>query len=413
VRRFLHLSTACVAAVVGIVGCGGSGVTTFTQSETSTQSGGTPTVAPSSTPAPTVTVFPVGIDPRQLAIDKSGNVWVTDQGDTSACGAAFTSNHDDGCRNNAVFELSPTGATVRTLPNLFGRGALAIDAAGNAWIAHPWSPEFPWPYYVIGPGGSVGHEGGDFHSSGISRSSEGARAFAIGASGNITTVGTPPITCPPTCSPSNNLLYTVSPAGAPGTPVPVPAGTYQAGGPVIDTTGNVWIAPFGTAPNAVINAIAKVSPSGTVVSIGPPSSDGSPSGMAIDRDGNAWVTLSGGGGDLVAKFDKSASQPPQLFQDPNGGPAGLAIDSAGNVWVANTNSGTVVEMNASGTIINKFSPPDAYAVNDVALDASGNVWATMSNGPGGQGAVMKISAAAKGPQFFPYPGPQFPTTGLG
>ena len=404
VRRFLHLGAISVAVGLSVVACGGGATTT------PPQGGGTAAATPTSAPAPTVSVFPVGIDPRQVAIDKAGNIWVTDQGDSSACGAGFTSNHDDGCRSNAVFELSAKGATLLNLPNLFGRGPIAIDAAGNAWVAHPWSPEFPWPYYVISPAGAVGHEGGDFLSFGISRSSEGAGGFAIAASGDITNVGRPPITCPPTCTQANNLLYTVSPAGTPGTPVPVPAGTYQTGGPVIDADGNSWIAPIPYVPPT--DGIAKVSSSGTVTTIAPPDGDGLPTGMAIDRNGNAWVTLSGGGGDFVAKFDKSASHAPQLFQDPNGGPAGLAIDSAGNVFIANTNSGNVVEMNSSGSIINKFSPPDAYAVNDVAIDASGNVWATMSNGPSGQGAVMKISGAAKGPQFFPYSGPQFPTTGL-
>ena len=100
----------------------------------------------------------------------------------------------------------------------------------------------------------------------------------------------------------------------------------------------------------------------------------------------------------------------------------VAIDSAGNVWVTNGygtgNTGmglansSITELSPSGTIIG------TYATGILTLQASpstnaGNVWVTnFGNGTVGttlkDSNVQKYMGAAKGPQYFPYSGPQWP-----
>jgi streptogramin lyase len=98
----------------------------------------------------------------------------------------------------------------------------------------------------------------------------------------------------------------------------------------------------------------------------------------------------------------------------------VAVDSGGNIWVANgynRGSGTgpasssVTELNSSGATINTYATGNQpYGI---AIDKSGNVWVT-NYGDGTPGTALTNSnlqeyvGAAKGPQYFPYSGPQWP-----
>ncbi len=97
---------------------------------------------------------------------------------------------------------------------------------------------------------------------------------------------------------------------------------------------------------------------------------------------------------------------------------GIAIDSAGNVWMTNgygvggtpTNS-SVMEQNSSGKLIHTYAT--FFQPYEIAIDPSGNVWVTnYGNGTAGLGMtdsnVQEYIGAAKGPQYFPYLGPQWP-----
>ena len=96
------------------------------------------------------------------------------------------------------------------------------------------------------------------------------------------------------------------------------------------------------------------------------------------------------------------------------------MDSAGNVWVANKGSGTpgmgltdsnVTELSSTGVTLGTYvagSHPEG-----IAVDPSGNVW-VVNKGNGTPGTALTNSnlqeyvGAAKGPQYFPYSGPQWP-----
>ncbi len=87
------------------------------------------------------------------------------------------------------------------------------------------------------------------------------------------------------------------------------------------------------------------------------------------------------------------------FNNPNG----IAIDSSGNVWVTNWGNNAVEKIPATGgngvTYTAGFNNPEG-----IAIDASGNVWVAND----GNNTVEKLEGIAKGPQYWPYTGPQWP-----
>ncbi len=173
--------------------------------------------------------------------------------------------------------------------------------------------------------------------------------------------------------------------------------------------------------------VTKLSPSGTV--IGTYVAGSYPAGgIAIDKSGNVWVTNWGGavntpgtpgtapGDSNVTKLSSSGT----LIGTYVAGslPEIVAVDSAGNVWMTNgygqgtsSKRDSVMELNPSGTLIGTHvTGSQPYGL---AIDKSGNVWVTnYGNGTPGTGFmnsnVQEYMGAAKGSQFFPYSGPQWP-----
>ena len=71
---------------------------------------------------------------------------------------------------------------------------------------------------------------------------------------------------------------------------------------------------------------------------------------------------------------------------------------------------SVMELSSSGTVIGTYNGNKPYGI---AIDESGNAWVTnIGNGTVGMASgdsnVMEYMGAAKGPQYFPYSGPQWP-----
>ena len=83
-------------------------------------------------------------------------------------------------------------------------------------------------------------------------------------------------------------------------------------------------------------------------------------------------------------------------------PSAIAIGSSGDVWVANAGSHDVTELSQSGEIIGTHdvgSHPSA-----IAIDSSGDVWVANK----GSHDVTELIKAAKGHEYFPYSGPEWP-----
>jgi len=91
-------------------------------------------------------------------------------------------------------------------------------------------------------------------------------------------------------------------------------------------------------------------------------------GIAIDSSRNIW--LGGSGTGTVIELNSSGTVIGTFTV--GGIPVAIAIDAAGNVWVGNQGNSTVTELNPAGTVIGSFTAGN----NDqgLAIDAQGNIW---------------------------------------
>ena len=80
--------------------------------------------------------------------------------------------------------------------------------------------------------------------------------------------------------------------------------------------------------------------------------------------------------------------------------------------ISSSGDATVTELNPTGTVIGTinsyaYTPGPPQFLGGIAIDGSGNIWVTpplisSSN------FVIELVGVAKGPQYFPYTGPQWP-----
>ena len=292
--------------------------------------------------------YPVGTGPQGIAIDASGNAWVVNSG------------------SNSVTKLNSSGTPIGTYPVGNGPGGIAIDASGHVWVTNNndntvtelSSTGTTIATYLVGPVG------------------EALWGIAIDASGHVWA--------------ENHSSATVRELSSTG----ITIGTYAVGsspeGIAIDTSGNVWVANRSSANVTKLNSF------GTTVGTYPVGNG--PEGIAIDASGHVWVAQNDD--NTITELSSTGITIGTYLV--GNWPRCIALDASGNVWVTNMYSNTVTELNSSGTIIG------TYAVGTtpvgIAIDSSGNVWVTN----GGDNTVTEIAGITKGPQYFPFTGPQFP-----
>jgi hypothetical protein len=152
------------------------------------------------------------------------------------------------------------------------------------------------------------------------------------------------------------------------------SGGYTGGGLMaptsiaIDPEGNAWVSGSGN--------VVKFSNSGTVLSGANGFTGGGlnePFAIALDGQGNAWV--SDQGSKSVIKLDNNGGilSGASGFQIGTGYPTGVAIDGAGNAWAGN-GSAKVTEFSNNGTLLSGSSGYPITGTIGVAIDASGNAW---------------------------------------
>ncbi|MGB8479691.1 MAG: NHL repeat-containing protein [Acidobacteriaceae bacterium] len=384
--------------------------------------GGGNTPATPVTPSSTINTYVAGSFCFGNAIDSAGNIWVANEGNGSPGTALGESN---------VTELSPSGTVIGTYLAGSVPIGIAIDKSGNVWVEN----------YGNGiPGKDLGKSNvTELSSSGTfigtyKAGSYPAGGIAVDTSGNVwvtnwgapssgsSTPGTPGLGA------GESNVTELSSSGA-------WIGTYVAGsspgGIAIDSAGNVWVANKGDGipgvpgPNnsdTTNSNVTKLSPSGATLGIYAAGSF--PEGLAIDPDGNVWVVNKGNGIIGIAPKDSNVTE-----LSPSGSiigtyavgsyPEVVAIDSAGNAWVTNgygqggvsPTYSSVTELSPSGDVIHTYAT--GFQPYSIAIDKSGNVWVT-NYGSGMAGTTLTDSnvqeyvGAAKGPQYFPYSGPQWP-----
>ena len=311
---------------------------------------------------PPSSTYSAGSYPYDIAIDHSGNVWVT--------------NYDTGY----VTELNSSGATISTYNVVVEPTAIAIDSSGNVWVTDNYGINNN--YDSLMELNSSGKVIGAYNAGAY------AEAIAIDAKGNVWVVNTF----------SGTTVTERNSSGA------VIGGPYAVGsfpvGIAIDAKGNVWVTNEGNGTAGTASGdsnVTELSSSGAF--IGTYGAGSSPYAIAIDPSGNVWVTNIYSG--KVTELNSSGVTIGTYTV--GSGPDGIAIDSSGDVWVANEGSYNVTELVKSSGYA-----PTTYAAGlgsyGIAIDSSGDVWVANES----SSSVTEIFGVAKGPQYFPYSGPQYP-----
>ncbi len=144
----------------------------------------------------------------------------------------------------------------------------------------------------------------------------------------------------------------------------------------IDASGHVWAANYGA------NSLSEFSSGGSALSGSGYTGGGlnGPAGIAIDALGNAWVANSGGElGISISEFSSTGAAISRNSGYTGGGlrgPQGIAIDAAGNAWVANYNHGSISEFSSAGSALSGsgYTGGGLNGPQGIAIDAAGNAW---------------------------------------
>lgn len=240
--------------------------------------------------------------PYAVAIDAAGNAWIA--------------NYDG--TNSSVFELSSLGATLSGTNGYTGGGldfaaAIAIDNAGDAWIAN-----------------YAGNSLSKFSSSGTALS--------------------------PT-------------SGYTGGGIDEPQGI------AIDGLGDVWVV------SGQDSTLSKFSSSGTALSGTGYTGGGmaSPNGLGVDGSGNIWIASATVNSSTISEFSNSGI--PISSSGYSGGglysPRTAVIDSSGNVWAPNLYGSSVTELSNAGAYLSGSTGYTGAGISypyAAAIDGSGDVW---------------------------------------
>ena len=376
----------------------------FTVTAYNNAGGSVPSQLVTAMPIPPLT-YSVGSWPDSIAIDNSGDIWITNSGGNTVTEITYT-NGNYITSGSRTIGNNPYGIAIDSFGNiwvanssgghgdtvselLIGNGitetyqvgyvgdtpvGVAIDKAGNVWVTNVYGNSITGITYQSGeyvttktyPVGSNANE-----PWGIAIDGSGNVWVATGAFG------------------SGNTITEVTTSGT--------VLTYVVGnGPVniaIDKSGNIWVT------NNSDGTVTELSSAGTIITTVTVGSK--PEGIAIDDSGNIWVANKGG--NTVSEVTTLLNS---LTYNVGNGPVGIAIDASGNVWVTNWGSNNVTELNSSGTTVGTYGVGTNPA--GIAIDASGNVWVANN----GDNTVSKIMSVATGPQYFPYKGPQFPGSNI-
>lgn len=237
--------------------------------------------------------------PRGISIDRSANIWIANTG------------------GNNVVELNALGGVVSGSPYSNGGVnapvAIANDSAGNAWVAN-----------------FNGNSITEFSSNGT-------------ASGSSPLTASGALSAPSAIAIDANGRALIANAGSGQLCILTNAGATQgcvADGQLfapmavaVNPSGNVAM-PGTTTGAAVAGAFTLATNTGTVV-IGSPATGGGltvPVAAAYDGSGNAWFANSGS----LSEFSGLTGVSPAAGLGSLNSPAGVAVDTSGNVWTANS-----------------------------------------------------------------------------
>jgi sugar lactone lactonase YvrE len=251
--------------------------------------------------------------PAGLAIDSSGNVWVSNQGNSNISGLTSA---------GATLGASPFSSTHMNNPS-----QIAVDSSGNVWVYEQNASYFT---KLVQSSAYAGTDFGAFDAT-----SPGG--LAIDGSGDAWLL--------------NELGTDLYESSNSGTQI---GSTYSGnnlaaikGGIAIDASNNVWAIGTGTV-NEYVKSSSYAATTYTDSTLHPISD----SNFAIDGAGNLWIpnkvsntvgvrVLSSAGAAVSTSANGMYATTSGLF---GSSPAGVAIDASGNVWIGGNATGNVVEL---------------------------------------------------------------------
>lgn len=194
-------------------------------------------------------------------------------------------------------------------------------------------------------------------------------------------------------------------SAAGGTPTSFATGFESPAQVAVDGSGNVYVADSGNNRIAWVTSAGGTATSflGGSFSLSNPNTQpatqssttlSSPSGVAVDLEGNVYVADTGNNRviEVVKTAAQAATQNILLNFSGLQKPMGIAVDAAGDVFVADSGNARIVELSASGvqtTVSSGYSPALSQPVG-VALDAAGDLYVA---DPGGQQVVLLPTGA--------------------
>ncbi len=383
-----------------------------------------------------------------IALDASGNLYVTDAGNhtirtvTSAgvvvtlAGKAGTSGSADGTGTAARFNF-PSG--------------VALDASGNAYVTDTGNHTIRkvTPSGVVTTLAGMPGASGSADGTGTAAKFNSPENLAADSSGNLYVVDRRNRTIRKV-TPGGLVTTLAGSAGSPGSDDGVGASARfgDLTGITVDASGNVYVSDW------AYSTIRKVTPSGVVTTpLGKPglsgSEDGtgssarfrSPSGLGADATGNLYLTDTGN--QTVRKVTPAlvvttlAGRAP-LFGGVDGtgaaarfsGPAQVAVGASGDIYVADSGNHAIRKVTLAGAVttiagtLGSYGSADGTAASarffgpeGIAVDVSGNLYVadsanhtvrkitssgvvtTLAGTPGSAGSADGSGAAAR----FNYP----------
>ncbi len=323
-----------------------------------------------------------------LALDASGNVYVTGSSPDSTSGSAC-----------ATIAYSSTGVALWTNRYTWlAHGhdyakAVAVDASGNVVVTGSSAGGGYINDYATIKYSSAGMPLWTNRYDGPANGDDGANALAVDASGNVYVTGQ----SRGTDSGDDYATIKYSSAG-----VPLWTNRYDAGywdraqALAVDASGNVYVAGSDSWDYTTIKYSSAGVPLWTSLYDGPDNQGDAATALAVDDSGNVYVTGASSGstsGSDYATIKYSSAGVPLWTKRYNGPGNGedhatsLAVDAAGNVYVTGYSLGSsssydfaTIAYSTSGLPLwtNRYNGPvwgEDRAVA-VAADASGNVYVT-------------------------------------
>jgi len=308
--------------------------------------------------AQTVLTLVNGIgSPNSVAVDSSGNVYVTDAENNTVKKITVTG----GCSTDCVITTLGSGVIFGSL------SGVAVDSSGNVYVADRGDNMgiAAAVYQIVVTGGCTTNCTVNQLGSGFSAPS----GVAVDSSGNVYVADS-----------GNNAVYQIAVTGGCTTDCVVTtlgSGFGTPSGVAVDSSGNVYVADSGNSAVYQIAVTGGCTTNCMVISLDPV---GSPTGVVLDSSGNVYVADRGNG--TVEKITVTGGCTTNCTVTQLGSgfsaPGGVALDASGNVYVADLGSSAVYKIAVTGGCTTNCTVTQLgsgfWQPQGVAVDSSGNVY---------------------------------------